>query len=195
MKKLITMVLTVFALAACQPGNDGGGNNTVTNPGQIATTPLQLPCINGTAYCNNGAYANYQGWMPYPGMYNYAYNYSNIFAQQGFCGCPSGYLPTYNGTFGLGCVQQQLIMPYWNDYFFWSYGYGWGFGYMSIPSAPQMTINHPQYSNIPTNSNSFSSCSQTLTQSCVLSQGNTCGVGATCRQVLSGSNLGVCVKN
>lgn len=193
MKRLIYLLFTVFALAACQPGDDG---NTAGN--KVATTPLELSCINGTANCNNAAYGNYgYGWTTYtyPGAYNYTYNYNNIFVQQGFCGCPSGYLPTYNGSYGLGCVSQQLLQPVWNNFYFWSYSYGYTYGYSYVPSAPQMTINHPQYSNIPTNSNSYSSCSQTLTQSCILSQGNTCGVGATCREVLSGSNLGVCVRN
>lgn len=187
MKRLIYLLITVFALAACQPGDDNGTGN------KQATTPLELNCLNGTTYCNNQPYANHYGWMPYPGLYNYAYNYNNVFIQQGFCGCPSGYLPTYNGSYGLGCVSQQLLQPFYGYYFYWTYGYGYTYGY--APSAPQATINIPQYSNIPANSNSYSSCSQTLTQSCILSQGNTCGVGATCREAIVGSNLGVCVRN
>lgn len=201
MKRLIYLLFTVFALAACQPDKDGGGGNQTT-----ATTPLQLNCINGTSNCNTNAYGYYQGFQPYnfPYIngygygYNYGFNYNNVFINQGFCGCPHGYLPTYNGTMGLGCIQQNLI--YDNppgQLFYWSYTNGYTYGYIwsYVPAAPQVATNFPQYSNIPSAPNSFGSCSQNLTRSCILSQANSCDTGATCRQVIAGSNLGVCVKN
>lgn len=180
MKRLIYFILALF-VTACQPGNNGGNN--------VAVTPLNLNCINGTSYCNNNLYSQYNGWTSYPGLYNYAYNYTNYFNQYGFCNCPSGYLPTYNGSYGLGCVNSQLLQPYAGFYYFWQFGLGSTYSY----SAPQTTINYPQYSNVPGASNS-GACSSTLTQSCQLDQVNSCGAGATCRQVISGSNLGVCVR-
>lgn len=181
MKRLVFIIFTLFVMA-CQPNNDGNGGNT-----QV-TTPLNMSCLNGSAYCNSNQYAQYYGWMPYPGLYNYAYDYTSYFNQYGFCNCPSGYAPVYNGSFGLGCVNTQILEPYVGFTFNWQWG-TWSY----TTAAPQTTINYPQYSNIPGASNSAYSCSRTLTQSCLLDQGNTCGTGATCRQVISGSNLGVCV--
>lgn len=189
MKKLVYMFLTVFALAACQPDNNGGNTVTANN---VATTPLQLNCLNGSTYCNNTMYNQYPGFVAYPGWYNYAYNYNNTFVTTGFCGCPTGYLPTYNTTYGLGCVQSQLLYPYWNDFFMWTY-WGTGWGYYAF-SAPQPGINQPHFSNIPTNTSGLNSCTQTLTQNCDLNVANSCGAGATCRQVIAGSSLGVCVR-
>lgn len=182
MKRLVFFILSLFVVVACQNNNDNG--TTTTPP---VTTPLNMSCLNGSAYCNNTIYSQYPGWMPYPGMYNYAYNYLTYFNQYGFCDCPAGYTPVYNGSYGLGCVNSTLLQPYAGYYFYWQ----WGWGYAS--AAPQTTNNYPQFSNIPGGSNS-GQCSRTLTQSCLLDQGNTCGAGATCRQVMYGSNLGICVN-
>ncbi|MEN0060224.1 MAG: hypothetical protein AAGB31_15405, partial [Bdellovibrio sp.] len=65
MKHLVLFAFAL-ALAACQ-GNDDGGSTAITG---TATTPLNMTCLNGTSYCNNNVYSQYQGWMPYPGMYN-----------------------------------------------------------------------------------------------------------------------------
>ncbi|MEN0057842.1 MAG: hypothetical protein AAGB31_03330, partial [Bdellovibrio sp.] len=124
-------------------------------------------------------------------MYNYAYDYTSYFNQYGFCNCPGGYSPVYNGQYGLGCVSAQLLMPYAGMYTYWSWGWSsWGTGY----PAPQTTINLPQYSNIPSVGGVNGQCSRNITQSCILSQANSCGAGAVCRQVMGGSNLGVCVR-
>ncbi len=216
MKTWVFLILALF-VAACQ-NNDGGGGGTTTT---TVTTPL-TNCIDGTSYCNNSAYAQNQGWMAYPGMYGYAYNYMNYFTQNGFCNCPAGYNPTYNSSYGLGCVQTRLLQPYSGYYMYWQlgagatwssgwgyanagYGYnsGYGYGYNNgyydggYYSAPTYPNNYPQYSNIPNGSyggNNGGSCSRNLTQSCLINQANTCSNGATCRQVVSGSNLGVCAN-
>lgn len=182
MKRLILFIFPLFVMA-CQ-GNNGGNNNNV------AVTPLNLNCINGVSYCNNNMYSQQYGWVPYPGLYNYPYNYTNYFNQYGFCNCPGGYLPTYNGSFGLGCVNAQLLQPYAGFYGYWQFGLGTAY---PTYSAPQATINFPQFSNIP-GASSSGTCSGSLTQSCILNQLNSCGVGLICRQVISGSNLGVCVR-
>ncbi|MGZ3770888.1 MAG: hypothetical protein ACXVCP_12240 [Bdellovibrio sp.] len=180
MKRLMFFIFAIFVVA-CQ-GNNGGNNNN------IAVTPLNLNCINGTAYCNNNMYTQYQGYAPYPGLYGYPYNYTNYFNQYGFCNCPSGYIATYNGSYGLGCVNTQLLQPYYGYYSYYQFGYG-----VSSYPAPQTTINYGQYSNIPGASNS-GSCSGSLTQSCLLNQMYSCGTGAMCQPVVAGSNLGICVR-
>lgn len=188
MKRLVFFIFALF-IVACQGNNDGGGN-TVTN--NTVTTPLTMNCINGSTYCNGSVYQQY-GWQPYTYPYAYNnwsysyYNWMNVFNQQGFCGCPNGYSPVYNGNYGLGCISTQLLNPYQNSFYYWQWGYTWGY----TTAAPQATINYPQFSNI---SGGSGQCSRTLTQSCLMDQGNTCDAGATCRQVLQGSNLGVCVR-
>jgi hypothetical protein len=226
MKTWLLLILTVFAVA-CQ-NNDGGGGG-----GAVATTNVTTPltsCIDGSTYCNNSIYSQTQGFMPYPGMYGYAYNYMSQFSQNGFCNCPSGYNPVYNGTYGLGCIQARLLQPYSGYYMYWqlnagsTWTSGWGYanpnGYNGYNAAPTYPNNYPQYSNVPNgwsgygntnygynygynggynngyNNNYYGngggSCSRNLTQSCLINQGNTCSTGAQCRQVVAGSNIGVC---
>lgn len=182
MKKLVLVISTLFMMA-CGEQNNGGAAPPVTTP------ISNMNCLNGTTYCNNDVYGQYNGWAAYPGLYTHPYDYSNYFYQHGFCHCPGGYTPSYNGTYGLGCVSNQILQPYTGYFVYWY----WGTGAYAV-SAPQTTINYPQYSNIPGASNSAAACSRTLTQSCLLDQGNTCGAGATCRQTIHGSNLGVCVR-
>ncbi|QDK38938.1 hypothetical protein [Bdellovibrio sp. NC01] len=183
MKRLVFFIFALF-VAACGSNGGGGGNTTV------AVTPTDMRCINGSATCNTTAYGNYAGWTTYSMPYgNTVYNYTNYFNQYGFCGCPSGYSPSYNGTMGLGCISNQFLQPVYNYAVFMVFGAGsytsWGGG--------GATINIPQVSNIPGSPNT-GTCARNVTQSCLLDQANSCGVGATCRQVIGGSNLGVCTN-
>ncbi len=194
MKRTFILIATLV-VAACG-GSDGGGGGSPT-PSTPVETPISHSCLDGTAYCDNIGYSQYYGWMPYPGMYPYAYNYTNYFNQNGFCDCPAGYMPVYNGMYGLGCVSQSLLNPYSGYYqiVVWgAAGGGWGYNVSGGVPAPQTPNNFPQYSNIP-GSNNYGSCGQTVTQSCILSEPNTCGKGALCKPVMGNSNLGVCVQN
>lgn len=202
-----TWVVLIFALfmTACQ-GDDGGGGGGTAVTTTTVTTPL-TSCLDGTTYCNNQQYSGLPGFMPYPGMYGYAYNYMTYFNQNGFCNCPQGWTPVYNSSYGLGCVQSRLLMQnYSASYLYWefqnssSWSYGWAqsndYYYWSYYSAPTIPNNFAQSSNIPNGyyGGSGGSCSRNLTQSCLLNQANTCGAGATCRQVIAGSSLGVCAN-
>jgi hypothetical protein len=186
MKKIWVVISSLFLVVACQQGDGSGSNN-------VNLTPMgnSFSCINGTTYCNNTAYSQTYGWMPYPGLYTYAYNYMSYFSQNGFCSCPVGYLPIYNGTLGLGCVMSQYLEVYSGYYYFWQFSYRIGY---EAP-APQTQINIPQYSNVPGAINSAANCLSTLTQGCLLNQPNSCDIGATCRQTVPGSVLGVCIRN
>lgn len=197
MKKWIIMFMTLFMIS-CQEDSGGSGANTAGTPNstQNVVTPLSTGCLDGTNFCNNTVYNHHTGFIPYPGMYNQAYNYMHRF-NRGFCDCPGGYMPVYNSSYGLGCVRQQLLQPYSGFFLYWKWGsgaIGWGYATNYGVHAPQVTINYPQYSNIPSASNSVSSCSKNLTQSCLMNQPNSCGTVATCRQVVAGSSLGVCVS-
>ena len=192
MKKILFILTSALFITACQKDEGGGAGAPVTTA--AVSTPLSRSCIDGTTYCNNQVYGQYAGWMPYPGMYGYAYNYSTRF-QNGFCGCPIGYQPVYNNSYGLGCVQASLLGQY-SGYFqtwTWSTGAtGWGYAYDYPYSAPQTNTNMPQFSNIPA---AKGGCWETVTQSCFVSEPNYCGTGATCRPVMGNSNLGVCVNH
>lgn len=186
MSKLLLTTLSLFctlALSACGSGvgSGGGGGNRNT----IAVTPANLGCINGSATCASETYSTYSGWTNYAMPYgNTGYNYTGYFNQYGFCGCPAGYSPAYNGTMGLGCIGNQYLYPYYNYTMFMSFGAAFGGG---------ATINIPQVSNIP-NTAYQGNCARQLTQSCLVNQANSCGTGATCQQVLTGSSLGVCIN-
>lgn len=185
MKRLVYIIFA-FWLAACgSDGGDGGG-------GKVATAPLGLKCINGQANCDTTQYNQYYqyGWRPYPG-FQYGYDYSIQFNQNGFCNCPVGFGPVYNSTYGLGCIDQGLLEPFANSFFYFSFTIGSfvGGGYVGGYTAPEYPTNWPQYSNV--GGNTINTCSRTLTQSCFVNQPNSCGAGATCRQVNYGP-LGIC---
>ncbi|XGC80243.1 hypothetical protein ACES2L_13005 [Bdellovibrio bacteriovorus] len=183
MKHLVYFIFAL-CLAACQGDGGGGG-------GKVATAPLGLNCINGQANCDTNQYNQYYqfGWRPYPGFV-YGYDYSTVFSQTGFCNCPGGFMPVYNGTYGLGCVEQYYLEPFANAFFYFNFSIGGfvGGGYVGGYTAPQYPTNWPQYSNV---GGTVNTCSRTLTQSCFLNQANSCGVGATCRPINNGP-LGIC---
>lgn len=186
MKRLVFIIFALFVAACGDKGGGGGGGGSKT----VAVTPADMRCINGSTVCNTGAYANYTGWTTYSLPYGATqYNYSSYFNQNGFCGCPAGYAPAYNGSMGLGCISNQFLQPVSSYTVFMAFGgggfTGWGDG--------GAVNNQPQYSNIPGSPNQ-GLCSHSLTQSCLLDQANSCGVGSTCSQVISGSNLGVCIN-
>lgn len=189
MKNFIFFMLSILVLSACQ-SDSGGSGNTANNT--TATTPLSMDCINGNTYCNNNQYYQYQGFRPYPGLHNYAYNYVNQFYNQGFCNCPSGFSPVYNESFGLGCVatgymQNVGMTVTWN----WSFGHFAGQSNAYVPAAPHSYNNYPQSSNI-NQQTTHQACTRTLAHSCFVNQPNSCGTGAFCRQTVVGSTLGIC---
>lgn len=205
MKTWVLLILALF-VAACQ--NDGGGDGGAAPANTTVTTPL-TNCLDGTTYCNNQYYSAVPGFIPYPmpyGAYGQPYNYMAYFNRHGFCDCPYGTSPVYNPTYGLGCIRTRLLTQNYygggGAYLYWQFqmGTSWNTGWADASyyhySAPTMPNNFAQYSNIPNGyySGSGGSCPRNLTQSCLLNQPNTCGVGATCRQVLSGSALGVCAN-
>ncbi|HPI39337.1 MAG TPA: hypothetical protein PLJ21_00940 [Pseudobdellovibrionaceae bacterium] len=160
--------------------------------GRPATTPLNNTCLNQA--CDTSVY-NQQGWQPYPtsysqyGGYNSYYNqyyygtYSyNYYGQ--FCDCPSGYLPVYNSSNGLGCVQNVYVQPYWNIAF-----------YASLNSNNNWT-NVPIMSSVQSPANASSkNCYNGVLNSCIVDQPNSCGYGYGCQVTAGGSRIGICVRN
>lgn len=188
-RKLLELIFAL-SLVACAPGGGSSGGSATSVAPQTATTPLSLNCINGTTLCSGNTYANYGGWTTYALPYNNTpYNYIPYFNQYGFCGCPSGYSPAYNATLGLGCVNTMYLQSIYGNAVFMGFGAS---GFLSW-GAGSATTSIPQVSNIPGAPNQ-GTCTRQITQSCILNQFNTCGVGAFCSQILTGSNLGVCIN-
>ena len=179
MKRLVYAFFALFVVAC---GGGGGGSNSTT----VAVTPYN--CMAGTTVCNSSAYGGYSGWTTYSLPYGTNYNYSNYFASYGFCGCPAGYFPSYNNSMGLGCVSNQYLQPLLNSAVYMNYN---GSSWSNAWGSPGQ-INIPQVSNIP--GSYQGACQRNITQSCLLDQTNSCSAGATCQQVLAGSDLGVCVN-
>lgn len=180
----LTSVATLFT--AC--GSNGGNNSTPNGPAAVA--PLDTRCMNGTANCWNTGYSNYSGWTNYQypyGTYN-GYNYLNYFSTNGFCGCPAGYSPAYNNSMGLGCVSNQSLLPIYNYAIYFNFRMGYS-GWVQNGAS----INIPQVSNI-SNTTYQGQCLNQISQSCFVNQPNSCMAGATCRQVNTSSNLGICIN-
>lgn len=197
MKRIVFVIFALF-VAAC---GDKGSDSSTTNTGQIATTPLDPRCYNGSTNCQNGVYnQNYQyGWMGYPGFQN-GYNYTNYFSQYGFCNCPPGSRPTYNSTSGLGCLRNEYINPYMTFTYYWqvSFNAGFSYGYNGYGAGYNMNdypTNITQVSNISGYPQSSSACFNDVVQSCAVNQANSCGVGAICRPTAAASGMGICFRN
>lgn len=185
MKKLF-LALMALAIVSCDSNksNDGGGNATV--PG------LYGGCMNGAVNCNSAQYNNYPGFVPYGvnpynyGGYNNYYNSNYSYFNSpytGMCNCPSGYVPTYNGYYGLGCVQNSYLpSTSWGIYASW----GWG-------------ATNGQWTNIPQVSNtvgmsSSGACYNGVLQSCFVDVANSCSSGYRCQATTSNSRMGLCVS-
>ncbi|MGE5087218.1 MAG: hypothetical protein ACM3MG_13010 [Bacillota bacterium] len=178
MKRLFIVLFTLLSMACADKG--GGGNS-----GTKATTPVDSRCITNSSLCNNSVYGQYSGWTPYRFPYgNTSYNYSTYFSTYGACGCPFGYQPAYNSSMGMGCFRTTNMM---------TFNLSWSFSFYASSGfyAPQTSLNIPQVSNIPNAGGG--NCSRNVAISCLMNQANSCGVGATCREVRAGSGLGVCV--
>lgn len=78
---------------------------------QIATTP-NANCLTYGAGFNGNCNYNYNqvnGFTNYPyGPNGYYRGHNNNF-RNGFCDCPPGHRPVYNGTLGLGCINASYV--------------------------------------------------------------------------------------
>lgn len=191
MKKTLLGLMTLMSLAltACPGTNSGNNSNTVTTQ---ATTPLDPRCLNGTTYCPQQNYNSYYmyGWMAYPQYY-----YNGISSNGYFCSCPSGYSPTYNPSWGLGCLASSYLAPFQSFtvvYNTWSYyGYPYTYAY-TAPVYTNNNVNIPQVSNMQGGDYAASCNMTTLTQSCFVNQANSCGGTNRCVPTVSGSPIGIC---
>lgn len=197
MKKWL-FICTSLLVAAC--GSNNNNNNSSPTATPTATTALNPSCLNGTTNCNNNQYNQYYqyGWQAYPTnpYYTNGLGQSYYNGNYRFCNCPTGFVPAYNGSLGLGCVSANYVP---NDAYRWSlgYGYSWTFsyGYGFGPVAPVPTgnnmINFGQISNTQGYPATYS-CYTNVAQACYVDQANSCGNGAQCIATVGGSRLGIC---
>lgn len=206
MKKLIWLALGVLVLtSACAKKDDGGGSAT---PSTIALTPNQ-PCnIPGQTQCDPNYYNQYQqyGWMaPQP------YQWSNA---NGYCGCPQGYVATFNPSWGYGCVLASAMGAGYNNnpYVYWNfqggfnnnygnpyYAYGSNYGYPQGYQGQLPPAQNGQWLNIPQNTyqpviSGTGNCSVQAAGACDVRNPNSCGPNAICRVVGGGSTMGLCTS-
>lgn len=196
---MMVLAAAVVLNVACQKNDDN--NNTASTPppyynqygynqypygnGTWATTPQ--PC-NYTGYGYQGSYncnqyqGYYQNWgAQYPQMnwyYGSWYWPTQIQPQTGYCGCPTGYRPTFSQYYGISCAPNA----YFNN---------WTVTWININAywgAPQNSwgLSTPQtYYN-----GSNPGCGQ-VAQGCDVRMNN-CSGGYTCRPVAGGSTIGLC---
>ncbi len=193
MKRIIFVIFALFVAACGDKGDSNSGG------GQVANTPLDTSCYNGSVNCNNTAYNQYYqyGWQAYPG-FQPGYNYVNQFQNYGLCNCPVGSRPVYNSYNGLGCVSDYYLMPIMSYSLYWQIGFSnYSYSYPAYGYGYEYPSNRTQVSNIPngTTQNVGSGCYNNVIQSCHLDMANSCGTGATCRVTAAASRMGVCVRN
>lgn len=169
MKIAFFVYLTLFVLmmTAC-----GRANNEVASSANSV-------CITQPSACQSGVYQQSDGYTAYTNSNNPFYFNGNTAY---LCNCPYGYVPTYNGYAGLGCVQTSY---FGGGLFGGIYGYmylGWGGNQWSL-QAQLYNYSHRGFNN----------CFNGAIQSCVVGQNNTCPAGSACRQNSRNSNLGLCV--
>lgn len=180
MKKWI-LAFSILFLAACgDKGQDNKGADNNTANVSNASTPLDSNCLQNNAYCDNTIYNQQQNWMAYPNS-----NYQSYQGNYTFCACPSGYMPAYNGTIGLGCVRKtRAPQTYYQWQFKWrSNQSGFRYDYNYSSSRRRSTRSHTQQNR---------NCYANIAQSCFIGQANGCQSGGQCQSTGTGS-LGVCV--
>lgn len=179
--------LLPILMIACGSSKSGSDQQT------YASAPTSLNCLNGTAVCDNNAYANYYGFQAYPNAQTVTtntttanrYDISNIYAYSNgnvasYCSCPVGTRPVYNGSIGLGCVNQTVFAPYETQSYYWgtsTAGYNW--------------VNWNQFSNINQTS-AGNGCYTNLAWACFIDGQNNCFSGQSCQQINPNSRMGIC---
>jgi hypothetical protein len=121
----LMMVMVVVSLAACKK-SDGGGSSDDSGGGTIATTPNQNCNIPGTSGCNPNLYQQYApNFIPYQGTYT-----------NGFCGCPAGYRPVMNMSWGISCAPSNYFP---SSYYYSSTQVTFQIQNGQVSSMPQVT--------------------------------------------------------
>lgn len=154
---------------ACADKNTGP--NTVVTP---TTT-----CVNGSVYCDSSMYGYNQGFSAYPENPYYT-NGTN----GNFCKCPAGQRPVYSGQYGLGCANITALQGTAGSAIFWRY-----------QANNDQWVNLTQASNQQGYLGNTTACYNTVAQSCLVDEPNSCGTGNMCRVIGAASRIGICTTN
>lgn len=185
MKKVIYSFMTTAAVlmmfVAC--GKSGGGGDSSSPNGNgttYATTPNQ-PCnIPGNTNCNPNIYQQYA-----PTFTTYQYGNAN-----GFCGCPGGYRPVMNASWGISCAPDNWF-PNSNYY---AYNYNTVLYYTQNgqwTGIPQVAYSPASSGYNSTCSTAASVCDTRLTDPST-GRNSQCSSGGYCRASAGGSYIGLC---
>lgn len=172
------ILFSVLVLAvACKKNDDSGGG------GSFATTP-QAPAQNCADLSNPACQPAQPNFYQQnaPNFLGYQWNYAN-----GYCGCPSGYRPVFNLSWGLACSPYAWFPNAW-------YYQVAAVNVQSLFNGPQngQWTSVPQVTYSPATSGSASSCGAQASLICDSRVANSCANGATCRQVGGGTYMGLC---
>ncbi len=173
---VFSTVIVLVALAACGKSDDGGESGG----GTVAATPTQNCNIPGNTGCNPGVYQQYA-----PNFQTFQYSNAN-----GFCGCPAGYRPVMNMTWGISCAPDNWFPT--STYY--SYNYNTVLYYSQNnqwSSIPQITYSPATAGNNTSCSTAASVCDTRLTDPST-GANSQCQSGASCRATSGGSYVGLC---
>ncbi len=176
---LMMLVAVVAFAVACKKNDDSGGGSN------YAATPTVAPtqnCVNpATPGCTPAQPNFYQ--QNAPQFINYQWGYAN-----GFCGCPTGYRPVMNQSWGMSCAPYSWFP---NGFYYSSYA---TFDIQSNWYGPQngQWTSIPQVTYSPATSGNTTSCGAVASVICDTRNPATCTNGSTCRQVGGGTYLGLC---
>lgn len=199
--RLLMCLAAVVAVTACgKKENQGNAGET------IATVPQPSQrCLDTFSQSAWTPYSNY-GFMPYQGYGSQGYGGTGVYVgggfgfhgqygyqngpattpmsspwpawtpQRGFCGCPSGTVPTCDNSAGMACVNAHHL----NNVQYRA----WGFDPIGT------SWNQIGWGSLPTQN----SCYQGMAQACQVGSLQ-CGYGAVCMPTTQNSPIGVCVRH
>lgn len=187
------MILASASLVAC--GQDDNSNHPAGG-GTIVDVPTANACLSpglspGSAWPTNAwdsyrqyGFRNYNyGWYSNHNRWgnHYTPNGYGAYANNGFCGCPQGYMPVCNNGMGMACVPVSGIQNYPVAL------YQWNSGHNNFAFHGYNNWNNRTYANNGSCNNQY------IGQACQIGT-NSCGYGRSCRMVSPGSPMGVCVQ-
>jgi hypothetical protein len=174
MTKTALVFISALAIIACQKNhsNDSGGS--------FATTPPQNCADLNNPACTPSQPQYYQ--QNAPQFINYQWEFRN-----GFCGCPAGYRPVFNNSWGLACAPGHWQPTY-------TYYSALSVDVQSLFYGPQngQWTSIPQMTYSPATSGSVSACGAQASLVCDIRVPSSCRSGSQCIATGGGTYMGLC---
>lgn len=213
------LVLPIVMAIACAKKDDKQ---------ETATAPMNNNCVLNN--CDNSVYNNYGqfGFSPYNlnGMsyVSWYYQYGSGMGFGQFCNCTANTYPVYNSAYGLGCVNSQVIAPFFSVAAAWTLqpnNFQWTamplYSNINGPFNPYATgypgsygynpyLGGSGYPYNPFSTGGFgggfgtgfgygNSCSNRVYEACQVNLPVNCANNGICRPTVPGSPLGICTAN